>query len=247
MAFLALVRTAAPRVPAAMKLVATTTVVPRAYSSAPNASSVAGTGQGLFSTPSASSSDTPAPAAPAASPSASAETTAAPAAPVTSSYVPRGSYGSSIGQHFDTNATATFAMGRAGGNAYGGAGSHQMPVPEPYIVHVGASFNNTTITVTTPSGNAVAVCSGGTAGFKKANRAGYEPAYQATKQALDKFEAKVGDTARSFALHLKFKGFGPGRDAAWKCVQANGWPVVMVQDVTPIAHGGCRPRKARRL
>ncbi|ORZ37597.1 hypothetical protein BCR44DRAFT_1498041 [Catenaria anguillulae PL171] len=91
-----------------------------------------------------------------------------------------------------------------------------------YVLHVQASFNNTLVTITNHQGDAVAMSSGGKAGFKKANRAGYEPAYQATRQVLTKLETKLGDTAHTFGVKA-------------------------VEDVTPVAHGGCRPRKARRL
>jgi small subunit ribosomal protein S11 len=123
----------------------------------------------------------------------------------------------------------------------------EIPVIRPNILHVKATFNNTLITVTNDQGNVIAWSSGGGAGFKKANRAGYEPAYQATKLALNKVKTKLGDIIKQNGMHVKLKGFGPGRDAAWKCVLAEGWKVQTVEDVTPIAHGGCRPRKARRL
>ncbi|KNE61214.1 hypothetical protein AMAG_06962 [Allomyces macrogynus ATCC 38327] len=117
----------------------------------------------------------------------------------------------------------------------------------PLVMHVQATFNNTLITITTTKGDAIASSSGGNAGFKKAQRAGYEPAYQAARIALAKVEDKQGESAKMHGVHVKFKGFGPGRDAAWKAVLALGWKVAKVEDVTPIAHGGCRPRKARRL
>ncbi|KNE59541.1 hypothetical protein AMAG_18199 [Allomyces macrogynus ATCC 38327] len=117
----------------------------------------------------------------------------------------------------------------------------------PLVMHVQATFNNTLITITNTKGDAIASSSGGNAGFKKAQRAGYEPAYQAARIALAKVEDKQGESAKMHGVHVKFKGFGPGRDAAWKAVLALGWKVAKVEDVTPIAHGGCRPRKARRL
>ncbi|KAI9144045.1 hypothetical protein BKA69DRAFT_1015456, partial [Paraphysoderma sedebokerense] len=116
------------------------------------------------------------------------------------------------------------------------------------VLHVKASFNNTIITLTDRLGNTVTWGSGGTAGFKKAQRAGYEAAFQATKIVLDKTVEKLGDMVRHHGLHMRFKGFGPGKDAAWKAVRSNGWAVKMVEDATPMPlGGGCRPPKQRRL
>ncbi|KAI9187673.1 hypothetical protein H9P43_002064 [Blastocladiella emersonii ATCC 22665] len=201
----------------------------------------------------AMSTDAAAAAAPAAPAAAATETPAAPAAsPIAGTGY--GAFSTPATQTlFDTRSTrSSYRPQGQQGELYGGDAALSyatggLEQPKPSVMHVKATFNNTLVTITNPNGDALASSSGGQAGFKKANRAGYEPAYQATKLALEKLEAKLGDSAKINGLHVKFSGFGPGRDAAWKCIGALGWPVNVVEDVTPIAHGGCRPRKARRL
>ncbi|KAL7749899.1 28S ribosomal protein S11, mitochondrial [Sorochytrium milnesiophthora] len=153
-----------------------------------------------------------------------------------SSYTPRG----------QSSATSEFVM-RSPASAAFEHDSSIFAQQVPNILHVRCSFNNTVVSLTTPQGDCIAWASGGTVGFKKANRAGYEPAFQATRKVLDKVEAKLGPDVKRTGVHVKFKGFGPGKDAVWKGVRALGWMVKMVEDATPVAHAGCRPRKARRL
>ncbi|PVU97808.1 hypothetical protein BB559_001887 [Furculomyces boomerangus] len=116
---------------------------------------------------------------------------------------------------------------------------------QSHILHVKATSNNTLLTLTTNSGDAVATSSGGAAGFKKAGRSGHEAAYQATIKLIEKINSK---NIVINGLELKFKGLGPGRDACFKALRSvTNWPVVRISDVTPIPFNGCRPRKARRL
>ncbi|CAO3614931.1 unnamed protein product [Cunninghamella blakesleeana] len=115
----------------------------------------------------------------------------------------------------------------------------------PYQLHVNASFNNTIITLTRPNGSPLITTSGGTAGFKKAQRSGYEAAHQASVQLLEKMQTKNLQVPN---IHIVLKGFGPGRDAAFKALVAGAsWNVRRITDATPIPFGGCRPKKARRL
>ncbi|KAI8079928.1 uncharacterized protein BX664DRAFT_341833 [Halteromyces radiatus] len=115
----------------------------------------------------------------------------------------------------------------------------------PYQLHVNASFNNTIITLTRPNGSPLVTTSGGSAGFKKAQRSGYEAAHQAAIQLLEKMQAKNLQISN---VHIILKGFGPGRDAAFKALVAGAaWNVRRITDATPVAFGGCRPKKARRL
>ncbi|KAG2236665.1 hypothetical protein BDF21DRAFT_411030 [Thamnidium elegans] len=115
----------------------------------------------------------------------------------------------------------------------------------PHQLHINASPNNTIITLTRPTGAPLVTTSGGSAGFKKAARSGYEAAHQAAMQLLDKMNAKNLQVPN---IHIVLKGFGPGRDAAFKAlVGGSQWNVKRITDATPIPFGGCRPKKARRL
>ncbi|CAO3598321.1 unnamed protein product [Absidia cylindrospora] len=114
-----------------------------------------------------------------------------------------------------------------------------------YQLHVNASFNNTIITLTRPNGSPLVSTSGGSAGFKKAQRSGYEAAHQAAIQLLEKVQAKNLQVPN---IHIVLKGFGPGRDAAFKALVAGAaWQVRRITNATPVPFGGCRPKKARRL
>jgi len=115
----------------------------------------------------------------------------------------------------------------------------------PYRLHINATFNNTILTLTSPKGQVLASTSGGTAGFKKAARSGYEAAHQATLQLIAKMQEK---NLQIVNYHIIFKGFGPGRDAAFKAFVATyGNSCKQLTDATPVPFGGCRPKKARRL
>jgi small subunit ribosomal protein S11 len=108
--------------------------------------------------------------------------------------------------------------------------------------HIKATFNNTIITITDPTGNTVTWASAGTSGFKGSRKstpyaaqlAGERVARQATDHGVREVEVLV-------------KGPGPGREAAIRALQQAGLKVVSIRDVTPIPHNGCRPRKKRRV
>lgn len=121
---------------------------------------------------------------------------------------------------------------------------HLTRVSEYYQLHINASPNNTIITLTRPNGSPLITTSGGSAGFKKAARSGYEAAHQAALQLLEKKAAK-NLNARN--IHVILKGFGPGREAAFKALAAEKWSIKRITDATPVPFGGCRPKKARRL
>ena len=110
------------------------------------------------------------------------------------------------------------------------------------IAHIKASFNNTIVTLTDQTGNAVAWGSAGTAGFRgsrkstafAAQRAGEDAAKKAIEQGMRQVDAFV-------------RGPGAGREAAIRAIQAAGITVTSIRDVTPIPHNGCRPPKRRRV
>ncbi|CDH53875.1 hypothetical protein RO3G_05545 [Lichtheimia corymbifera JMRC:FSU:9682] len=115
---------------------------------------------------------------------------------------------------------------------------------ENYQLHINASPNNTIITLTRPNGSPLITTSGGSAGFKKAARSGYEAAHQAALQLLEKKAAKNLNPRN---IHVILKGFGPGREAAFKALVGEKWNIKRITDATPVPFGGCRPKKARRL
>ncbi|CAG8585778.1 10462_t:CDS:2 [Diversispora eburnea] len=120
------------------------------------------------------------------------------------------------------------------------------PSEELYRIHIHASYNNTIITLTNSKKNVLITTSGGRAGFKKAQRGGYEAAHQAAVSLVDKTKEKNINVRN---VEVLINGFGPGRDAAFKAIASteNPWDIKRITDSTPLPFDGCRPRKARRL
>jgi small subunit ribosomal protein S11 len=108
--------------------------------------------------------------------------------------------------------------------------------------HIQSNFNNTIITLTDSTGNAIAWASAGTAGFKGSRKstpyAAQLAAQNVVKEAMDSGMREVD---------VFVKGPGPGREAAIRSIQAAGLKVRSITDVTPIPHNGCRPPKKRRV
>lgn len=110
------------------------------------------------------------------------------------------------------------------------------------IAHVSASFNNTKITITDVQGNAIAWSSSGAQGFKGSRKS---TPYAAQVAAED-----VGRKAQEHGmkiLDVLVNGPGSGRESALRALQAVGFTIASIRDVTPIPHNGCRPRKRRRV
>jgi small subunit ribosomal protein S11 len=110
------------------------------------------------------------------------------------------------------------------------------------VAHVNATFNNTTITITDPRGNAVAWGSSGKAGFKGSKKSTPFAATVAAEQA-----AREALTAGVKRVHVKVQGPGSGRESAIQALATAGLQVKSIKDVTPIPHNGCRPPKRRRV
>jgi len=108
--------------------------------------------------------------------------------------------------------------------------------------HIQATFNNTIITLTDPTGNTVAWASAGTAGFKGSRKSTPYAAQLAAQQA-----ARAAQDSGMRELDIFVKGPGPGREAAIRSLQAAGMLVRSITDLTPIPHNGCRPPKRRRV
>jgi small subunit ribosomal protein S11 len=109
-------------------------------------------------------------------------------------------------------------------------------------VHIQSSFNNTIITVTDMNGNAISQCSAGALGFRGSRKSTPFAAQQAAEKAVrDAMEHGL----RSAEVYVK--GPGQGRESAIRALGVCGVEVTLIQDVSPIAHNGCRPPKRRRV
>lgn len=110
------------------------------------------------------------------------------------------------------------------------------------VAHIKATFNNTLVTITDPSGNVVSWSSAGVQGFK-GSRKGTPFAAQLAGQ--DAARKAMDHGMRSVDVFVK--GPGAGREAALRALQAAGLSVNLIRDVSPIPHNGCRPPKRRRV
>jgi len=110
------------------------------------------------------------------------------------------------------------------------------------IAHIHASFNNTIITITDRQGNALSWATSGGAGFK-GSRKSTPFAAQVAAEAASKAAQECGVKN----LEVKIKGPGPGRESAVRALNAAGFKITSIQDVTPVPHNGCRPPKKRRI
>jgi small subunit ribosomal protein S11 len=110
------------------------------------------------------------------------------------------------------------------------------------ICHISSTFNNTIITITDTSGNALAWSSAGSRGFKGSRKS---TPFAAQLAAEDACRKAMDHGLRSVAVYLK--GPGSGREAALRSLQSVGLKVTLIRDVTPIPHNGCRPPKRRRV
>jgi small subunit ribosomal protein S11 len=110
------------------------------------------------------------------------------------------------------------------------------------VVHIQSTFNNTIITITDAVGNAVAWSSAGLQGFKGSRKSTPFAAQLAAQDAAKKAQEHGMKTVEVYV-----KGPGPGRESALRALQAAGFNVTMIKDVTPVPHNGCRPPKRRRV
>jgi small subunit ribosomal protein S11 len=110
------------------------------------------------------------------------------------------------------------------------------------VARVNASFNNTMITITDAQGNAIAWSSAGTCGFKGSRKSTPFAAQMAAEDAGKK-AAEHGVRT----LEVEVRGPGSGRESALRALQAVGFVITAIRDVTPIPHNGVRPPKRRRV
>ncbi len=110
------------------------------------------------------------------------------------------------------------------------------------IAHINASFNNTIITITDRQGNALSWATSGGCGFRGSRKS--------TPFAAQVAAEKAGRAAQEYGVknvEVRVKGPGPGRESAVRALNAVGFRVMQISDVTPIPHNGCRPPKKRRV
>ena len=110
------------------------------------------------------------------------------------------------------------------------------------IAHVHASFNNTIITITDRQGNALSWATSGGQGFK-GSRKSTPFAAQVAAEVAGKSAQENGVKN----LEVRIKGPGPGRESAVRALNAAGFKITSITDVTPVPHNGCRPPKKRRI
>ena len=110
------------------------------------------------------------------------------------------------------------------------------------VAHVTATFNNTVITITDVQGNVIAWSSAGQQGFRGSRKSTPYAAQMAGESAGRKAQEHGMKT-----LEVEVKGPGSGRESALRALQAVGFTITSIRDVTPIPHNGCRPPKRRRV
>ncbi len=110
------------------------------------------------------------------------------------------------------------------------------------IAHIHASFNNTIVTITDRQGNALAWSTSGSNGFKGSRKS--------TPFAAQIAGENAGKSAQECGvknLEVRIKGPGPGRESAVRALNAAGFKITSISDITPVPHNGCRPPKKRRI
>jgi len=110
------------------------------------------------------------------------------------------------------------------------------------IAHVSATFNNTKVTISDVQGNVISWSSAGSQGFKGSRKSTPFAAQMAAEDAGRKAQEHGVKT-----LEVQVKGPGSGRESALRALQAVGFTITSITDVTPISHNGCRPPKRRRV
>ena len=108
--------------------------------------------------------------------------------------------------------------------------------------HIKSTFNNTIVSITDVSGNVISWSSSGTCGFKGSRKS---TPFAAQLAAEDAAKKAMDHGMRSISVYVK--GPGSGRESALRALNAAGFKITLIRDVTPVPHNGCRPRKRRRV
>ena len=109
------------------------------------------------------------------------------------------------------------------------------------VAHIKSTFNNTIVSITDPAGNVIAWSSSGAQGFK-----GSRKGTPFAAQVAAEFAAKKAMDSGVKTVEVFINGPGAGREAALRSLQAAGFSISLIRDVTPLPHNGCRPPKRRR-
>ncbi|MDY6322668.1 MAG: 30S ribosomal protein S11 [Succinivibrio sp.] len=110
------------------------------------------------------------------------------------------------------------------------------------VAHIHASFNNTIVTISDRQGNVLAWATAGGSGFRGSRKS--------TPYAAQVAAERAGEAAKEYGvknLEVMVKGPGPGRESSIRALNALGYKITNITDVTPIPHNGCRPPKKRRV
>jgi small subunit ribosomal protein S11 len=110
------------------------------------------------------------------------------------------------------------------------------------VVHIYSSFNNTIITISDRQGNTLCWATSGGSGFRGSRKS--------TPFAAQVAAQSAGERAQEYGLknlEVNIKGPGPGRESAVRALNALGFKITNITDVTPVPHNGCRPPKKRRV
>ena len=110
------------------------------------------------------------------------------------------------------------------------------------VAHIHASFNNTIVTITDRQGNSLSWASTGSSGFKGSRKSTPFAAQIAAEQA-----GRAAQECGVKNIEVRIKGPGPGRESAVRALNAVGFKILSISDVTPVPHNGCRPPKRRRV
>ncbi len=110
------------------------------------------------------------------------------------------------------------------------------------VAHITATFNNTIVSITDVSGNVISWSSAGTCGFKGSRKS---TPFAAQLAAEDAAKKAMEHGMRNIVVYVK--GPGAGRESALRALNAAGFKISLIRDVTPVPHNGCRPRKRRRV
>ena len=110
------------------------------------------------------------------------------------------------------------------------------------VAHIHATFNNTIVTISDRQGNALSWATAGGSGFRGSRKSTPFAALVAAERA-----GQVAQEMGMKNLEVMVKGPGPGRDSAVRALNAIGFKISRIDDVTPIPHNGCRPPKKRRV
>lgn len=110
------------------------------------------------------------------------------------------------------------------------------------VVHIQSTFNNTIVTITNLTGDTISWASAGSTGFKGARKGTPFAAQTAAEKAsLDALNSGLK------GVDILVKGQGSGRETAIRSIEGTGLEILSIQDITPVPHNGCRPRKRRRV